>query len=106
MLELDAGILGREAPVDTPAASVARRLPLGLGGLERLVQRRGHVGVEVVLHQDDLFGVGKWTSTRSLTQCAQSMRVRRADPHLPPAAQRLTHQNDVGAAGNTSEVHS
>ena len=27
MLELDAGILGREAPVDTPAASVARRLP-------------------------------------------------------------------------------
>jgi hypothetical protein len=30
------------------------------------------------LRQDDLSGVGKWTSTRSLTQCAQSMRVRRA----------------------------
>jgi hypothetical protein len=27
VLELDAGILGREPPVDTPAASVARRLP-------------------------------------------------------------------------------
>ena len=30
------------------------------------------------MDEDDLFGVGKWTSTRSLTQCTQSMRVRRA----------------------------
>ena len=32
--------------------------PLGLGWLECLVQRRGDVDVDVVLHQYDLLGVG------------------------------------------------
>src|SRR6266536_3227697 len=148
VLELDPGILGREAPVDATTGSVACRLPghdlplqrqpighppiqallrqhaqpdlghvqpaamlgrvvqlepvgqpLGLSRLERLVQRRRGVGVEVVLHQHDLLGIG----VVDVDQVLDAMRpvdagAPRADRHVAPAAQRLAHQEQVAHA--------
>src|SRR6266487_924689 len=70
--------------------------PLRLGRLERLIQRRGRVGVEVVLDQHDLLSVG----VAHIDQVLDAVRpvdpgAPRADRHVPPAAQRLTHQEDV-----------
>ena len=78
--------------------------PLGLGRLERLIQRRGRVGVEVVLHQHDHLSVG----VAHIDQVLDAVRpvdpgAPRTDRHLPPAAQRLTHQEDV-AQRNRQEL--
>src|SRR6266545_3883951 len=70
--------------------------PLGLGRLERLIQRRRGVGVEVVLYQHDPLGVG----VVDVDQVLDAVRpvdagAPRADHDVPPAAQRLAHQEQV-----------
>ena len=70
--------------------------PLRLGRLERLIQRRGRVGVEVVLDQHDLLSVG----VTHIEQVLDAVRpvdpgAPRTDRHVPPPAQRLTHQEGV-----------
>src|SRR5512132_2922520 len=70
--------------------------PLGLRRRERRVQRRRRVGVEVVLDQHDHVGVG----IVHIDQLPDA--VRPVDPgpplahrHMPPATQRLAHQEHV-----------
>src|SRR5215211_6387545 len=70
--------------------------PLGLGRRERRIQRRGRVGVEVVLDQHDLLGVG----VVDVEQVLDAVRpvdpgAPRADHHVAPASQRLAHQEQV-----------
>src|SRR5215472_1801447 len=68
----------------------------GLGRLECLIQRRGRVGVEVVLHEHDRLGIG-------IVDVGQGLDAVRpvdagapgADYDVPPAAQRLARQEQV-----------
>jgi hypothetical protein len=73
--------------------------PLGLGRLEGLIQRRGCVGVEVVLHQHDLLGVG----VVDVDQVLDAVRpvdagAPVADHDVAPASQRLADHQQVAHA--------
>src|SRR5712691_10448833 len=70
--------------------------PLGLGWLERLIQRRGGVGVEVVLHQHDLLGAGVVDLEQVLDAvCPVDAGAPVADHDVAPAAQRLADHKQV-----------
>jgi len=73
--------------------------PLGLGRWERRIQRRGRVGVEVVLHQYDPLGI----RVVDVDQLLDAVRpvdagAPAADHDLAPASQRLAHQEQVADA--------
>src|SRR5512132_1005746 len=73
--------------------------PLGLGGSERLVQRGGCVGVEVVLDQHDPLGVRVVDVDEVLDAVGPvDAGAPVADAHVPPAGQRLADQEQVAGA--------
>src|SRR5215207_8069028 len=73
--------------------------PPGLRGRERRIQRRRRVGVEVVLHQHDLLG-GRVVDVDQVFDAVRPVDAGApcADGYVPPAAQRLAHQEHVAHA--------
>jgi hypothetical protein len=70
--------------------------PLGLGRRERLIQRRGRVGVAVSWTNTSWSASGSWRSTRSLLGVRPvDAGAPVADDDLAPASQRLGHQEQV-----------
>ena len=73
--------------------------PSRLLGGKGFVERRGPVCVEVVLHETDLFRVGKMHVRQIFENVGVIDRgVPLGDFHMPPAFQRREHHEKVGRA--------